>query len=312
MNDTKLEAAMRPEGPPSGYFLLVPPAHTEDAVSLATVFSILGKSWKLLASAAFCAALISAAIALMMQNVYRAEMVIAPVTDEEAGKHGLGDLGGLASLAGIDLGANEGRVAESYATLTSRGFVRGFIADENLLPVLFASRWDPQAGRWRADKKPPTLEDGVKYFFKHVYTVAQDHKTGMVTVQIDWYSPQQAAAWANRMIETINDRLRAEAIHKADLSIDYLNKELAKNNSVEMQQAIYQVMEDKLNDAMMANVQRDYAFHIIDPAVVPETKHGPLRAVMTLVGGAVGGFLAAIFVFVRRAIRDRRAAAGGG
>jgi len=307
MNDEKQKAAAQSvmSGPPSGYFLLVPPSHTEDAVNLSTIFSILRKSWKLLASVGFCAALITAVIALLMQNVYRAEIQIAPVSDEESGKRGLGDLNGLASLAGVELGAAGGRAEQAYATLNSRAFARSFIISENLMPILFDDHWDSKAGRWRTDKKPPTLEDGVKYFMRSVCTIAQDRKTSLVTVTVDWYSPQLAARWANRMIEMINERLRTEAIQKADLSIDYLNKELAKNNSVEMQQAIYQVMEDKLNDAMMANVQRDYAFHIIDPAVVPEKKHGPMRLIMTLVGGAVGGFLAAIFVFVRRALRDQ-------
>lgn len=307
MSDAKHEADAQSvmSGPPSGYFLLVPPRHAEEAVNLATIFSILRKSWKLLAAVGFCGALIAAVIALLMQNVYRADIQVAPVSDEESGKHGLGDLSGLASLAGVELGAAGGRAEQAYATLNSRGFARGFITSENLMPILFADHWDSQAGRWRTDKKPPTLEDGVQYFMKNVCTIAQDRKTSLVTVTVDWYSPQLAARWANRLIEVINERLRTEAIQKADLSIDYLNKELAKNNSVEMQQAIYQVMEDKLNDAMLANVQRDYAFHIIDPAVVPEKKHGPMRLIMVLVGGAVGGFLAAMFVFIRRAIRDQ-------
>lgn len=309
MNDAKPEAGARPvmSGPPSGYFLLVPSARTEDVVNLATIFSILASSWRVLVSTAFFGALITGVIAVLMHNVYRAETLIAPVTEEESGGMGrlAGDFGGLASLAGIGLGASRGRAEQSFATLTSRGFARNFIVSEDLLPILFASRWDSKAGRWRADEKQPTLEDGVKYFMKRVCTIVQDRKTGLVTVSVDWYSPQLAARWANRMIEMINDRLRAEATQEAELSIGYLKKELAKTNAVEMQQAIYRVMQDKLNDAMMANVHRDYAFHIIDPAVEPETKHSPLRLIMVLVGGAVGGFFGAIFVFARRTLRDQ-------
>jgi uncharacterized protein involved in exopolysaccharide biosynthesis len=308
MNDAKLEAAARRavSESPSGYFLLVAPTQNEESVSLSTVFSVLTHAWKLLLAAATGGALIAAVIALLMHNIYRAETLIAPAL-ESGGKGGLGgELGGLASLAGVDLAANNPRAELFYATLISRDFARSFIASENLLPILFESSWDPATGRWRADKKPPTLEDGVKYFQKRVCTILQDRKTGMVTLTIDWYSAQLAARWANRMVEMINDRLRAEAIRKADLSIEYLNKELAKANAIETKQDIYGMIRDQLSDAMQANVQRDYAFQIIDPAVPPQLKHGPLRLIMVLVGGFVGGFLGAIFVFIRRSVRASR------
>src|SRR5437667_2738812 len=140
MNDAKPEAGARPVmcGPPSGYFLLVPSARTEDVVNLATIFSILASSWRVLVSTAFFGALITGVIAVLMHNVYRAETLIAPVTEEESGGMGrlAGDFGGLASLAGIGLGASRGRAEQSFGTLTSRGFARNFIVSEDLLPIL--------------------------------------------------------------------------------------------------------------------------------------------------------------------------------
>jgi LPS O-antigen subunit length determinant protein (WzzB/FepE family) len=108
------------------------------------------------------------------------------------------------------------------------------------------------------------------------------------------------------MVEMVNERLRAEAIRNADLSIDYLNKELAKTNLVEMQQAIYRLIQNQVNSAMLANVQREYAFRVIDPAVAPETRVSPKRTVMTLVGGATGLFVGVIWVFARRGFRAGR------
>ena len=295
-------------GPPAGYFVVVPPTQAEDVVNLATIFAILGNSWRTLISAALLGAIIAAVISLQMRSLYRAEILVAPVTRDRLG--GLDALrnqfGGLAELAGVDVGTSGGRKEESFATLTSMGFARSFILTENLMPILFADRWNSKTSRWREGEKQPTLEAGVKSFTKNVRTVTEDRKTGLVTVSVEWYSAQLAARWANRMVEMVNERLRTEAIRNADFSIEYLNKELAKTNVVEMEQAIYRLIENQVNSAMLANVEHEYAFRVIDPAVAPETRVSPKRTVMTLVGGAIGLFVGVISIFARRAVRGAR------
>ena len=295
-------------GPPAGYFVIVPQSQAEDVVNLAAIFTILGNSWKGLISAALLGAIIAAVISLQMRSLYRAETLIAPVTRDSLG--GLDALrnqfGGLAELAGVDVGTSGGRREESFATLTSMGFARSFLLSESLMPILFADRWNSKASRWREGEKQPTLEDGVKSFTKKVRTVTEDRKTGLVTVSVEWYSPQLAARWANRIVEMVNERLRTQAIRNTDLSIDYLNKELAKTNVVEIKQAIYRLIESQVNSAMRANVEHEYAFRVIDLAVAPETRVSPKRVVMTLVGCATGLFVGVIFVFVRRGFHAPR------
>jgi uncharacterized protein involved in exopolysaccharide biosynthesis len=302
-NDDNLRQVMA--GSPAGYFVIVPQTQVEDVVDLATIFRILADSWKALMTAALLGAIIAAVISLQMRSLYRAETLVASVNrDRLGGLSALGNqFGGLAALAGVDIGTSGGREEEWFATLTSTGFARSFILSENLMPILFADRWDSKTSRWRQDEKQPSLENAVKEFTRSVRTVTQDRKTGLVTVAVEWYSPQLAALWANRMVDMVNERLRTEAIRNADFSIAYLNKELAKTNVVEMQQGIYRLIEEQVNSAMLANVEHEYAFRVIDPAVAPETRVSPKRFIMTLVGGAVGVFVGVMFVFLRRALR---------
>jgi capsular polysaccharide biosynthesis protein len=306
VSDDNVRQAM--SGPPAGYFVVVQQTPAEDVVNLATIFAILVNSWKALLIAAFLGGIVAAVISLQMRSLYRAETLLAPVAKDSlgAGDALRNQIGGLASFAGIDLGAGSGRKEESLATLSAPGFSRSFILTENLAPVLFAERWDLKANRWREDGKQPTLEDAVKTFTKSVRTITVDRKTGLVTVAVEWYSPLLAARWANRMVEMVNERLRTQAIRDADLSIDYLNKELAKTNVVEMQQGISRLIESQVNKAMVANVEREYAFRVIDLAIAPETRVSPKRTVMTLVGGAIGLFVGVIFVFGRRGFHAPR------
>ncbi len=296
------------KGPPSGYFLVVADPQEQAADELASFASELWVAWRLLIATTVAGALIAAAVALLMRPSFRAQALVAPVTPQASGG-GIGsalrEIGGIAALAGIDVGMGGGRKEEYLATLSSPGLAREFIQAGNLLPILYADRWDAQAQRWRPDKKPPTLGQGVKRFIDGVASISDDRRTGLVTVTVDWYSPQLAAQWANGLVELANDRLRGQAIHTAQSSLEYLDKELGKTNVVEVRQAIYHLTEQQVNNAMLANVQREYAYRFIDRAVPPEMKFRPKRTVMVAVGAALGLFLGVMVVYVRRAIARR-------
>lgn len=294
--------------PLSGYFLLVPPQPADDVINLRNVLHTIVGAWKPLALTALAFGIVTAGLSLTMRDWYRAEVLIAPVVPEDS-EHagGLGEeLGGIASIVGVELPGEGGKKAQAYATLTSKGFAGEFITSQNLMPILFADQWDANTHSWRKGKKPPTLEAGIKKFTSTVRAIAQDKKTGMVKITVDWYSPEEVAAWANRMVEMVNDRLRTVAINESDRSMEYLHKELAKTDDVTMQRAIYRVMQDQVDKAMLANVQREYAFKVIDPAVAPILKAGPHRSILTLVGAVGGFFLALIVVYARRAMRSSK------
>ena len=311
-DETKRALSLAAEGlaalpePLSGYFLLVPPQQADDVIDVRGVLRLIAAAWKPLALTALACGLVTAGLSLTMRNWYRADVLVSPVVPDSLNQHsGLEtELGGIASIVGVELPGEGGKKAEAYATLISRGFAREFITSQNLMPILFADKWDANTHNWRKGVEAPTLEGGIKKFSSSVRTVAQDKKTGLVKITVDWYSPDLAAAWANRTVEMVNDKLRTAAISDADRSIDYLNKELAKTNVVEMQNAIYRVMEEQVNTAMLANVQREYAFKVIDPAVAPVQKYGPHRSILTLAGAGVGFFIGVIVLYFRRVARS--------
>jgi uncharacterized protein involved in exopolysaccharide biosynthesis len=139
-------------------------------------------------------------------------------------------------------------------------------------------------------------------------TVDENTKSGLVTLRFDWYSPDLAAQWVNDMIDLVNERMRSVDINTAQKSLEYLNLELANANAVELRLAASHLIETQLNNKMLANVQRDYAYHFIDRAVPPQSKQGPMRTVITI-GGAVIGFIVGVgyIVIRRRSARIARA-----
>lgn len=298
--EREIQDTMR--GPPSGYFVVVPQRQEDDEVSLRKLIAILMMSWRILLGAAFLGAAIAAVVSLLMRSTYRAQVLVAPLAQSTGGLGSAlrGQFGGLAALAGIDLGSSGGRKEEAIATLAAAGFARDFIAAENLMPVLFADQWDTKENRWKSNEDAPTVEAAVTKFTRSIRSISEDRKTGLVTVRIDWYSPDLAARWANRFVEMANERLRTDATRNAERSIEYLNKELARTEVVELRQAIFRLIEEQVNNAMVANVQREYAFRVIDPAAPPEIRVRPKRTVMVIFGAVIGFLAGLMLIYVRR------------
>lgn len=276
----------------------IPPV--DDAIDLREVAATLWKGrWLILCVSVASTAAFGVA-AFMMTPIYQASTVLTPVNMEADGmgllSSAVGQLGGLAALAGIQLGGANSQTEESLAVLRSRQFTEEFITEHNLMPELFYRKWDASAGAWRvAPDKVPTLAEGAKFFDRKVRRVSQDKKTGLITVQVGWCDPAKAAAWANLLVERLNAEIRARAIAKTNASVGYLQKELEATVAVDTRAAINRLMEAQINQRMFANVTKEYALRVVDRALPPDRKDKvrPKRAMM-LIGGMLAGLLVGV------------------
>jgi len=237
------------------------------------------------------------AYALIATPIYRAQIVFTPVEQGEQDKMAsiAAQFGGLASMAGVSVGGGGGKSSTALAVLKSRNFTTEFISEEKLLPILFDD-----------SKDTPTLWKAFELFDKDVRNVSEDKKNALVTMSIEWKDPALAAKWANELVKRLNRFQREAAIAEADKNIAFLKKELEKTSLVDMRQAIYRLIEAQTKSAMIANVRDEFAFKIIDPAVPPEKKIKPKRAMIVMLGFIGGAFLGLCAVFIRSAIDKSR------
>jgi len=213
-----------------------------------------------------------------------------------------GQLSGLASIAGVSVGGSVNK-EEYLEFLRSRGFIRRFIIDGELLPVLFADDYDSTTGRWTVDDPDdvPTLADGVEYFSERVLSIDEERRTTVVTLGVKWTDREIAARWANELSARVNRELQARAIREAQASLNYLHAELAKTSVLEVRQAIYKAIESQIKTAALANVREQYAYRIIDEAVAPDADDpaSPKLPVLILLGAVMGGMLGVVLVLWR-------------
>lgn len=239
--------------------------------------------------------IIALSAGFLMRPVYRATAVVMPATARDLGG---GAVAGLLSRIGGDIGiggAESSERDEALAVLKSRQFVEKFISDEKLLPVLFAEKWDSDAGVWLETDpdRIPSAWDGWMLFDRTVRTVLEDRDRGLVTIRIEWFDPELAALWANGLVSRANEDLRLRKLQQIEARLEFLKAELAKSQLVELRTAISKVMEAQINERMLANSRPEYAFRVIDPAIAPDRDQPerPKRLLMAALGLAAGAIL---------------------
>ncbi len=281
-------------GYPYGYPYPYAPVE-DDAIDLRENWQILVDNKKLIALVTGFTTLVALVTAFLITPIYRAEVLLAPASTEKTSGLGAlaGQFGDLAALAGISIGGGD-QTQEAIATLKSRTLTEAFIKDNELMPILFDDEWDSEKKTWKEQdpKGVPTLWQAYEIFNK-IRTVSADKKSGLVTLGIEWKDPTLAAAWANDLVKRVNRQRQKEATEEAESSIRYLYKQLAKTSSIEVEQAIYRLIEAQTKNMMVAQAREEYAFKVIDAAVSPEKKVKPKRMVI-VVAGLMLGFIASI------------------
>lgn len=260
--------------------------------------------------------------ALSKPNVYKASAILAPASSE-GGAGGLGALagqfGGLASMAGINLGGGGGdKTALALEIIKSRSFVENFINKHDLLvPIMAAEKWDiasetlilngelydDTSKKWirevKAPKKPEPSSWEAYKVFSNLLSVSQDKTTSMVIIEIEYFSPVMAKQWVAWLIKDINKFMRDQDQEEAQSSIDYLTNQLDSIQVASMETVFYQLIEEQTKNMMLTKVKDEYVLKTIDPAQVPEEKSGPKRALIVVLGTMLGGILSVLIVLVR-------------
>ena len=294
----------------------------DDEIDLAELWHAIWSGKLLIIAVTALFAISSVIYAINQPNIYRATTLLAPAS-EQGGAGGLskmaGQFGGLASLAGINLGGGgTDKTGLALEILKSRLFLENFIAKHQLLvPLMAANNWDAnsntlaidneiynsETNTWlrevKAPKKPePSPWEAFKAF-QQVLSVSTDKESGMITLAIEYYSPEVATQWLVWLVDDINSTMRERDKLEAQNSIDYLSKKLQETQLADMQTVFYQLIEEQTKTIMLAEVSQEYVLKTIDPANAPEEKAKPKRALIVVLGTMLGGILSVLIVLIR-------------
>jgi uncharacterized protein involved in exopolysaccharide biosynthesis len=301
--------------------MLQAPHNPDDEIDLRELWNaIWSGKWVIIAVTAIFA-IASVFYALSLPNIYKSEALLAPAQSEQQGGLGAlaGQFGGLASLAGINLGGGKSdKTALAIEILKSREFFAKFVEKHNILPDLMASKsWDlgsstliyndevylADVAKWVRKAVPPkkaqpSLQESKKVFAS-LFNIDQSKETGMVTLSLEHISPMIAKQWVDWLIQDINQDMKMRDKQEAGKSIAYLQSQIDKTTIFEHKTLLFQLIEEQTKTLMFAEVRDEYVFKIIDTALVPELKAKPKRALIVVLAVLLGGILSVLIVLIR-------------
>ena len=292
----------------------------DDEIDLRELFAVLwaGKLKIIVITAIFAVA--SVIYALSVPNQYKATALLAPAQSDGGGLSGaLGQLGGLASLAGVSLGGGESGEAQiAQEIMKSWSYIEGFIADNNIAVEVYAAEgwskgsnelqfdddlYDTETKIWSVENDttgevgPPSSWKLFESFSERL-TVSEDKKSGLVSVSIEYYSPQIAKQWVDLYVQSVNRFMQQRQVDKVTRNINYLQEQIEKTSIAQMQEVFYTIIEEQTKNKMLAEASPEYAFVAVGPSMVPELKSQPKRALICILGTLLGGMLSVLMVLI--------------
>lgn len=297
-------------------------ANTRASEARAGYWLVISSRWHIVLVIGVIVVVLTVIWAVIATPIYRAEVVVLPSIPTETPPISsiAGQLRGISAIVGLDLPTGDDPKQEALATLRSRAFAETFIVDHGLLHALFPDNWDESEQAWQIEDPDeiPTLGDAYRKLKNDVLFIQEDYRTGLLTIVVEWVDPNLAAEWANAFVRDFNEMWRIEAIRDAEASQQYLRAELEKTSIVDLRQAIFRLIETQINQVMLANVREEYAFKVIDPAVVsdPDEYVRPNRPLMVglaiFIGPVLGAILALGLAFAAGLRAERQMATGRG
>ena len=306
---------------PSPYYGANVQQNNNDEIDLRELWDILWQGKWLIVGVTFLFAVIGVVYALSLPNMYTSEGVYAPAQNQSSSSLG-GQFGGLAAIAGINLGGGESSdVDQAMALVVSWPFLENIVNANNLAPyVLAVKEWNKKSGRlvWDSEiydvankkwlvtdpDKPaePTSYDVFDAFNKMI-GVSNDAKTGMVTLSVTHYSPKVAERWVRLLISSLNSHFQNRDVVESKRNIDYLESKIEETSIREMQSVFYDMIESQIQTLMLAEVSEEYLLKEIIPPKIAERKSKPAKALICILFVFLGVFFACGLVLVRGVLK---------
>jgi uncharacterized protein involved in exopolysaccharide biosynthesis len=302
-----------------------PATNSDSAFDLVELWLILWRNkWLIMLSSIVLTAGV-VAYSLTLPNIYKSSALLSPQKSQESGGMAAlaGQFGGLASMAGINIGGASDDTALHIEIIKSRDFVYNFIKNHDVKVKLMASKqWNKESNKlivndllysveknkWVREVKAgqsaePSLFEVYDIFLKQL-SVVQNKGTGLVTISFTHIDPNISKLWVEYIIQDINALMREQEIEEKTKSISLLNKQLEKTNSSEMKNIFYSIIEEQTKLILLAEVQENYVFKVIESPIIEERKESPNRAVIAILSamffGLVTCLITLFFHFIRR------------
>jgi len=286
----------------------------DDEIDLSELWRVIWRGKWIIVIATCVFTILSIFYAYSLPNQYKVTAILAPASSSSSLSRLPGQLSGLASLAGINLGGSGGEDKSVVAMeiIKTWGFLEKFIQDHGIQVEVFAAKgWDRAKNeliidsslynkknkKWvRAfnEKKGQTAAPNsweLYESFKNRVSISKNEKNGLISLSVEYYSPFLAKKWADQLIVSINKHIQMQDKTEAEKSIQYLEKKIYETKIADMKNTFYKLIEEQRKNLMLAEVSDEYILKTLSEAKVAMTSSNPKRSLIIILATFFGGML---------------------
>tara|TARA_B100001250_G_scaffold412412_1_gene443543 strand:+ start:6094 stop:7002 length:909 start_codon:yes stop_codon:yes gene_type:complete len=287
-----------------------------DEIDIKLLFKTILNGKRLIIVSTGLFSIIAVIYSLSLSNIYQSTALLSPVGEQSSSSQSLNNIGGLASLAGINISSSSGgNSTKAITKITTLSFFEENILPNIFLPDLMAvktwdeesnsviykdSKYSVQTGKWN---KIPHPQKSYEAFLDNLI-VSEDYETKFLTISFKHESPHIAKEWVELVVNQINDSFRAKDKLEAESAMNFLYTQMALTSYTEIKQVVAQVLKQKMQQLALIEANEFYVFSYLDQPAVAREKIEPRRSSICILGAILGFMLGILTVLIRSYFKE--------
>ncbi len=264
--------------------------------------------------------IITFSVALLTENIFKSTSIVIPSSSKYSASSSApqSQLGGLASLAGINVKSEVDKGAIAFKTLSSYDFFQllyeddkfmmkvlagtGFNTNENSVDTFDPIFVDKNTQEWVFK---PSIEKAYKIFYEKHFSSFKDRKTGFIYLHGEHRLPNVAQEIVEEVLSELNEYIRSKDVAEARAALKYIEGKIASSITLDVKRVLASLAEGELQVIALSEASDDFVFKVIQSPFLPETKDRPHRSRMVLVGGLLGFMISFLLVLLAEFFKQK-------
>mgnify|MGYP001158378495 FL=1 len=291
-----------------------------DEIDIREIFSVLIQRKKIIIYITGLLSIIGIIYSVLLPNIYESKALLAPVEEDSSLTGTLSNYSGLAALAGISLptGTKDSNSVKAIEMMGSLSFFENSLLPKIFLPDLMAiDYWDQKtnsliyddeifdssSNSWVREysypkKLIPSAQESFEAFEEEHFKISENKTSGFITLSVRHQSPFIAKKWVETVVEEINTFYRQKDKSDSEKTVAYLNEQMLKTNLSEVKEVTAELLQREIQKLALVEVNEDYVFEYIYPAIAMEKKSEPSRLLIVIIFTLFGAILSISIVLL--------------
>jgi capsular polysaccharide biosynthesis protein len=256
-----------------------------------------------------------------LSSSYSVTILLAPV-QEEQGTPNFGNLGGLASLAGISLPTGSASDFAKYEIMLKTQEISTLIfKEQNLIQALFLGEWDETQQIFREPKQNRTKP--IKNYLKELLTgrppkeykepnparlneiiggnvrINLDKKTGYLNLSIESSNPELLTKLMMSMIKNTDELFKKKFIKQANDAVQFYQIKISKARSQEHREILAKLIAKEERKLLLATREGPFVAEILTGPNTSLYPTSPKAKNILFLSMLLGSFLSCGLLLIR-------------